>query len=35
VEEIVAENLSRWQEEGLVPDMAIEFSSLIRPTPTQ
>ncbi|MBU65591.1 MAG: DNA methylase [Cupriavidus sp.] len=24
VEEIVAENLSRWQEEGLVPDMAIE-----------
>jgi adenine-specific DNA methylase len=24
VEEIVAENLARWQEEGLVPDMAIE-----------
>jgi len=24
VEEIVAKNLSRWQEEGLVPDMAIE-----------
>lgn len=24
VEETVAENLSRWQEEGLVPDMAIE-----------
>ncbi len=24
VEEIVAENLSRWQEEGWVPDMAIE-----------
>ena len=24
VEKIVAENLSRWQEEGLVPDMAIE-----------
>jgi adenine-specific DNA methylase len=24
VEEIVAESLSRWQEEGLVPDMAIE-----------
>lgn len=24
VEEIVAENLTRWQEEGLVPDMAIE-----------
>ena len=24
VEEIVAENLSRWQEEGLVPDLAIE-----------
>jgi len=24
VEEIVAENLSQWQEEGLVPDMAIE-----------
>ncbi len=24
VEEIIAENLSRWQEEGLVPDMAIE-----------
>ncbi len=24
VEEIVAENLSRWQDEGLVPDMAIE-----------
>ncbi|MEW6316948.1 MAG: DNA methylase, partial [Pseudomonadota bacterium] len=24
VEEIVAENLSRWQEEGLVPDMVIE-----------
>ncbi|MDD5374991.1 anti-phage-associated DUF1156 domain-containing protein [Acidithiobacillus sp.] len=24
VEEIVAENLSRWQEEGLTPDMAIE-----------
>lgn len=24
VDEIVAENLTRWQEEGLVPDMAIE-----------
>ena len=24
VEEIVAENLNRWQEEGLVPDLAIE-----------
>ncbi len=24
VEEIVAENLNRWQEEGLMPDMAIE-----------
>lgn len=24
VEEIIAENLSRWQEEGLVPDLAIE-----------
>jgi putative DNA methylase len=24
VEELVAENLARWQEEGLVPDMAIE-----------
>jgi putative DNA methylase len=24
VEAIVAENLARWQEEGLVPDMAIE-----------